>query len=65
MENKIRLIMLVAGMGCICAGCALYSLPLGLVVLGGLLIYAAWRRPNKMRLKLMVNKRYLQMQVPF
>lgn len=47
MGNKIRLIMLVAGMGCICAGCALYSLPLGLVVLGGLLIYAAWRRPNK------------------
>ena len=47
MENKIRLIMLVAGMGCICEGCALYSLPLGLVVLGGLLIYAAWRRPNK------------------
>lgn len=47
MENKIRLIMLVAGMGCICTGCALYSLPLGLVVLGGLLIYAAWRRPNK------------------
>ena len=47
MENKIRLVLLLAGAAFICAGAALYSLPLGLVVLGGLLIYAAWRRPNK------------------
>lgn len=44
MENKIRLALLLAGTACICAGAALYSLPLGLVVLGVLLICAAKRR---------------------
>lgn len=46
MENKIRLVLLLAGAASICTGAALYSLPLGLVVLGVLLIYAAGRRPR-------------------
>lgn len=47
MENKIRLVLLLTGAAFICAGAALYSLPLGLVVLGVLLIYAAGRRPGR------------------